>query len=168
MTDCTPPFLSPSGYYRKGSPPLEHCSQIGKEYLEEIKIAKDEEFTYNVFWEKDDKKVNLRSYYVKIKNSGMITVLLLSSIQALLGIVKEGRQPKTAIYKLYGFTKGGTDIIDLRMGYYSSKLKFPRWTVTTLLYLLDTCRINTSTIIAMNAGRNPRSQDAFQLGLSMG
>ena len=99
----------------------------------------------------------------------MRNVLLLSTMQPPLGSMKEGRQPKPAIYKLYYFTKGGTDVIDQRMVYYTSKPKAPRWSVTALSYVLDTCRVNASTInAAMNAGRNPRSQDAFQLGLSMG
>ena len=37
--------------------------------------------------------------------------------------------------------------------------------MTYLSYVLDTCRVNASTInAAMNAGRNPRSQSAFQFG----
>ena len=125
-----------------------------------IKSISGEEFTYNVSWEQQEKKLNLHSYLVKTKSCGMSNVLVLSTMQPLLGTVKEGRQPKPALYKLYDFTKGGTDIIDQRMGYYSCKPKSPRWTITALSYMLDTCRVNASTVLAMNDGRNPREQDA--------
>ena len=66
----------------------------------EIKSISGEEFTYNVFWEQQKKKLNLHSYLVKTKSSGMRNVLVLSTMQPRLGTVKEGRQPKPALYKL--------------------------------------------------------------------
>ena len=97
----------------------------------------------------------------------MRNVLMLSTIQPLLGTVKEGRQPKPALYKLYDYTKGGTDVIDQRMGFYCCKSKSPKWTITALSYVLDTCRVNASTLLAMNFGQSPRAQDSFQFGWNL-
>ena len=52
---------------------------------------------------------------------------MLSSVQPLLGVTKDDNKFKPAIYKLYDFTKGGTDIVDQRVGFYSCKSKSPKW-----------------------------------------
>ena len=60
------------------------------------------------------------------------------------------------------FTKGGTDIIDQRMGFYSTKTKSRRWTMTGFSYVLDMARVNASTIFAMNKGVDPPTKlDSF-------
>ena len=74
-------------------------------------------------------------YLVKIKSSGTRNVLLLSTMNPLLDTVKEGRQPKPAICKLYDFTKAGTDNIDQRIGYYTYTPKSPRWKMTARSYM---------------------------------
>ena len=86
----------------------------------------------------------------------------------LLCIVKVGRQPKPAIYKLYDFAKGSTDVIGQRIGNYTRKPK-SRWEkFSAMAYVLDTCRVNASLVAAMSAGKNPRAQDAFQFGWELG
>lgn len=45
----------------------------------------------------------------------------------LLGVTKDNKKTKPATYKLYDFTKGGTDIVAQRAGFYSCKMKTPRW-----------------------------------------
>ena len=44
----------------------------------------------------------------------------------ILGTAKNNLRLKPAIYKLYDYTKGGTDIIDQRLNFYSSKAKSRR------------------------------------------
>ena len=52
---------------------------------------------------------------------------------------------KPAIFKLYNYTKTGTDLMDQRMGRrkYSTKAKSNKWTMVGFYYLLDTARINS-------------------------
>ena len=71
------------------------------------------------FLEYDEKDLVLSSYCVQISN-GKKNVLMLTTKQPLLGITKDEKK-KPALYKLYDFTKGGTDVIDYRMGKYSTK-----------------------------------------------
>ena len=63
------------------------------------------------------KNLVLHSYVVKNKSSGLRNVLMLSSVQPLLGVTKDDNKFKPAIYKHYDFTKGGTDIVDQRVGF---------------------------------------------------
>lgn len=51
---------------------------------------------------------------------------VLSTMQPLMGVTKEDDKKKPAIYKLYDFTKGGTDIIDQRIGFYTCRVISPQ------------------------------------------
>ncbi|XP_020896597.1 piggyBac transposable element-derived protein 3 [Exaiptasia diaphana] len=113
------------------------------------KVEEREEFSYNVLWEVPDKKLVLHSYVVKNKSSGPRNVLMLSTVQPLLGVTKDDKKFKPAIFKLYDFTKGGTDIVDQRVGFYSCKSKSPRWTMIAFFFLLDTCRVNSCTAFCL-------------------
>ena len=66
--------------------------------------------------------------------------------------------------KLYDYTKSGTVIIDQRMEFYSCKPKSPKWTITALSYVLDTCQVNATTVLAVNVDGSPRVQDSFLFG----
>ena len=37
----------------------------------------------------------------------------------------------------------------------------------THAYLLDTCRVNSAAVLALNKGKDPRKQDAFEHGISL-
>ena len=81
----------------------------------------------------------LSSYVVKTCK-GAKNILLLSTVQPLKGVTKDDSKTKPAVYKLYDFTKGGMDIIDQRMGAYTSKIKSLQWTMVALAYILDMAR----------------------------
>ena len=66
-----------------------------------------------VYW-CDDNHIVMSSYVVKTKSSGEKNLLLLSTTRPLLGITKDDGKKKPALYKLYDFTKGGTDECDQR------------------------------------------------------
>ena len=86
----------------------------------EIKnVAERERFSYQCFWESSENKLVLHSYVVPTKSSGKRNVLLLSTVQPILGVTKDDGKKKPAIYKLYDFTKGGTDVMDHRIGAYT-------------------------------------------------
>ena len=50
-----------------------------------------EEFSYKVLWEVPNKKLVLHSYVVKNKSSGLRNVLMLSTVQPLLGVTKDDK-----------------------------------------------------------------------------
>ena len=127
----------------------------------EIKdIADREPLSYEYFREENEKKLVLNSWVTRTKTSGFKNVLLLSTVSPLLGVTKDDNKKKPAIYKLYDFTKGGTDIVDQRIGLYTCRTKSRRWTMSAFSYILDTCRVHAATVYALNHGKDPRKIDA--------
>ena len=123
-----------------------------------------EEFGYRVLWEKSDHKMSQHSYAVKTKSKGSKNVLVLSTMPPILGTTKDDGKSKPAIIKFYDFSKGGTDIIDQRMGFYSVSTKSRRWTMTGFSYILDTARVNAQSIYCANKNKNVRQSNSFELG----
>ena len=63
--------------------------------------------------------MTLYFYLVKTKGTGLRNVLLLSTLPLILGtITTNDIKRKLYSYKLYDFTKGGTDVMDQRIGEY--------------------------------------------------
>ena len=123
-----------------------------------------DEFSYQVLWEKDNQNITLHSYVVRTKSTGPRNVLVMSTMKPILGTTTDDRKKKPAIMKLYDFTKGGTDIVDQRAQSYTTKAQTNRWTVVAFYFLLDTCRVNASTVFAMNTGEDPRAIDSYEFG----
>ena len=94
--------------------------------------------------------MSLHSYVVKRKSTGKRNVLLFSTVEPLLAVTRDDGKKTPQIYKVYDFTKGGTDIIDQRGQYYICKVKYNRWTIAVFSYILDNSRINASTVLALN------------------
>ena len=140
---------------RKGIP-MELKSTSGSQLL-----------SYECFWENENKKLVLHSYVVKTNSTGLRNVLFLSSMQPLLGTTKDDGKKKPAIYKLYDFTKGGTDVMDQRMATFNCKTKSNRWTIAAFVYMLDICRVNAATVLAMNRGSNPRKVNSYDFGMDL-
>ena len=94
---------------------MEQCNinQVG--ILPELKTI-DNRVSYELFWEENGKR-NLSSYVVKT-SSGKKNVIVLSTVEPIQGVSKDGN-----IYKLYDFTNGGTDNVDQKMGSYTCKAK---------------------------------------------
>ena len=84
-------------------------------------------------------------------------MLLLSTEQPILCVSKNLKR-KPSINKLYDYTKSGTDIVDQRMGTYAllSVAAFAP-------HVLDTCRVNASTITGLNKGHDFRKQKIIRL-----
>ena len=111
--------------------------------LASIKDTKDrEDPSSEIYWEEEGVR-NISSYVVK--SSGKKNVLLLSTLDPILGVTKDDEKQKPALYKLYDFTKGGTDIVDQKMGTYTVKSKSRKWTMVAFSYLLDTIRVSSRT-----------------------
>ena len=63
---------------------------------------------------------HMLSKHLKVKKN----IILLFTAPPNLGITKDDGKSKLGIYRLYDFTKGGTDIIDQRMWFYTCKPKY--------------------------------------------
>ena len=122
--------------------------------------------SYEVLWD-DSGKLVLNSYVVNTKSTGKRNVMVLTTVKPILGTSKHDPKLKPAIYKQYDYTKGGTDIINQRMSFYSCKAKSRRWTMTGLAYILDTCRGNTFRFLNLNLSKNPRKENSFDFGMSL-
>ena len=134
----------------------------------EIKeLANREPLTYECFWEAEENKLSLHSYVVNTKSSGKRNVLLLSTMQPILGTTKDDGKQKPAIYKLYDYTKGGTEVVDQRMASYTCKAKSKRWTLPAFSYILDVSRINAATVMSLNKGNDPRQIDSYDFGMDL-
>ena len=72
-----------------------------------------------------------------------------------------------ALYKLYDFTKGGTDIVDQRMGFYTCKFKSSKWSLVAFSYVVDMARVNSSTLFALNGNKDPLKQSSFEFGMDI-
>ena len=120
--------------------------------------------SYEVYW-KDDGKCNISSYVVKT-SKGKKNVLLLSTVEPLLGVTKDDKR-KPGLYKVYDFTKGGTDIIDQKMGSYTTKSKTRKWPKVAFAYLVDTIRVNASTVYALANKMDPKKVASFDFGVKL-
>ena len=88
-------------------------------------------------------------------------------MQPLLGTTKDDEKKKPDIYKLYDFTKGGTDVMDQRIATFSCKTKSNRWTIAVFAYFLDICLVNAATVLAMNRGFDPRKVNSYNFGMDL-
>ena len=87
-------------------------------------VENKEELSSGIFWEVGGAK-RFVSYTVKT-SKGKKNVIMLTTAERLLGVTMDGNKSKPALIKLYDFTKGGTDIVDQKMGFYSTKTKSRR------------------------------------------
>ena len=132
----------------------------------EIKDFKHREpLSTEIYWQENG-PLSLSSYVVKT-STGKKNVLMLSTLNPILGTTKDDNREKPALYKLYDFTKGGTDIVDQRMGFHTAKTKSRKWTMVVFAYMLDTARVNSSTIYALNKRLDPIKQKSFEYGFDV-
>ena len=88
-------------------------------------------------------------------------------MEPILGVTKDDQKFKPQMHKLYDFTKVGTDIIDQKMGAYTTKSKSLKWSRVAFSYLLDTIRVNSSTLIELNKNHDPKLANSFNLGFEL-
>ena len=98
------------------------------------------------------------SKHLKVKKN----VILLSTAPPILGITKDGGKSKLGMYKVYDFTKGGTGIIDQRMGFYTCKPKSRKLTIIVFSYVIDMARVYSSTTFPVQKKYDPCKQDSFE------
>ena len=96
-------------------------------------------------FEKEKKDSCLTSYTVQSKSKSRKKISCPSNIKTSPLFPKNKQQ----IYKVYDFTKDGTDILAQLYDYYNSRAKSLRWVMIALHYMLDTARINYKPVWGM-------------------
>lgn len=133
---------------------------------DEMKNFKDREpLSSEIYWQKDG-PLSMSSYVVKTTSTKK-NVLMLSTLKPTLVTTKDDKRKKLGLYKLYDFTKGGTDIVDQRMGFHTTKTKSRKWTHVMFAYMMDTARVNSSTIFAMNESTDPKKLKSFEYAFDL-
>ena len=84
-------------------------------------LSSRELLSNDVYWEENGKTI-LGSYVVKTYK-GKKNFLMLSTMEPMLRVTKDDQKLKPQMYKLYDFTKGGTDIIDKKWGHITRSQK---------------------------------------------
>ena len=138
-----------------------------KGLTKDITDTKNREENSSVVWHENSKdKIQLISYVVNTKSKGKKNIVVLSTVPnlATLGQTKDDHKEKPAAIKVYDFSKGGTDIMDQRMGSFTTSTKSNRWPLKMLSYLLDVSRVNAQTVSSLNSSQDPRTTDSFRFG----
>ena len=102
-------------------------------------------------------------HFEKVKKN----VLLLTTMRPLHKKTKDDRKEKPAIYKLYDFTKAGTDIVDQMNDCYTTRAKTLRWSTLGFYYMLDTIRVNSKSLWCIKHGKDPKKANTFDVGLDL-
>ena len=84
--------------------------------------------------------------------------------------MRNGDKNKAALYKLYDFTKGDTDIeggIDQTMGFDTCKFKSCKWSMVAFSYIVDMTCVNSPTLFALNGSKNHLQQSSLEFGTDL-
>ena len=127
-------------------------------------VANRDVNSYLLYW-RSDGLCNISSYTPKTAK-GKKNVMVVSTVEPLMGVTKDDKT-KPAVIKLYDFTKGGTDIVDQKMGAYTTKSKSRKWSKVVFFYLLDTIRVNASTVFALATKKSPTKINSFDFGVEL-
>lgn len=86
---------------------------------------------------------------------------MLPIIKPLRGLMTNDDKQKPALYKIYGFTRGGTVAVDQKIQFYSVKTKIRKWTVIVFSYLIHTINLNCVILFAINKQLDPKKFKVF-------
>ena len=109
-------------------------------------------FSKTCHFEKGKKDLCLTSYTVKTKSKGKKNVEILSTTRPLHYCTKDDQKSKPQIFKFYGFTKRGTDIVDQINDYFTTRAKSSRWVIIVLYYMLENTQVNAKSIWYIKEG----------------
>ena len=84
---------------------------------------------------------------------------MLSAMQPVLETPKVDARKKIAIYKVYDYLKGNTDMVDQQTKFYTSKAKSRRRAMTGFGYMQDVAPFNKTL--------EPRSQISFEFEMTL-
>ena len=95
-------------------------------------------------------------------SKGKKIILILSNYPDLLimGITTDDQISKTALNKVYDFTKICIDVADQCVEKYTTSTKMLRWMRKLWLYMLDVSGTKSQTILALNKCGNPHKYNS--------
>ena len=121
-----------------------------------------EEFSTTCHFEAENGDLCLMSYTVKSKSKGIKNVLMLTTLRPLNGKTKDDRKQKPTLLKLYDFAKGGTDIVDQLIDFYTTIAASRRWDIIAFYYILDTVPVNSETVWCLSQNQEPQKCNTHQ------
>lgn len=128
---------------------------LGNEYSKKLsQCLQDRINCTNFIGKKTNGKLCLNSFVAHTRSHCLKNILLINTVPPIMGIIIDDTQKTSAIYKLYDFTKEGTDVIDQRINFYSVNTKWRRWPVNTF----------SQTVYSLNSGKHPRNLNSFTYG----
>ena len=83
------------------------------------------------------------------KKSGKRNVIVLTTMHDKVKVTNDWRK-KLHVHVMYDHTKIGVDIVDLLSTNHSIIIKWKRWPLNALAFVLGTCRTNAKTILGDN------------------
>ena len=69
---------------------------------------------------------------------------------------KDHKKEKPAMYRLYDFTKRGTDIVDQMNDCYITRAETLRWSTLGFYYMLDTIHVSSKSLWCIKNGKDPK------------
>ena len=137
--------------------------------IEVKNVAERERFSCQCIWETWENKLVLHSYVFTTKSSGQRNVLLLSTVELILGVTTDDGKKKPTICKLCDLTKAGMDVMEHRIGayvYLQSQIKSLDF-LTAFCCILNVYRINATTVFAFNKKIDLCKQDLYDFGMNL-
>ena len=123
---------------------------IPKELLD----VKDREVhSKTMHYELTEKDLALCTYTTLPKSGSKKNVVVLTTCRPLRGQTKDDKA-KPSVYKLYDFTKVGTDIMDQKVEKFSAKFHTRTWGKVIVSFILDTSRVNAITCHCLATGKD--------------
>ena len=136
--------------------------QLNKKGIsDELKETKTRELlSAEIYWD-ENSPLSIPSYVVKTSKCKKKCNLVIYRSSDFRHHKRCSEKQIRGIHKMYDFTKGGTDIIDQRMGFYTYKPKSRKWTTTVFSYVIDKACVTSSTTFALQKKNDPCQQDSF-------
>ena len=138
--------------------------------IEVENVAERQRFSCQCFWESSENRLVLHSYVFPTKSSGQRKVLLLSTVELILGVTIDDGKKKPAICKLLWYKI----LLKLtRMWWnielvprYTCKVKSNPRTLTAFCCILNVHRVNPGTALAFNKKIDLCKQDSYDFGMN--
>ena len=115
----------------------------GKDIPHDVNKIQHREIQSTEFLWHEEHDLVLRSYIVSSSAINRKNVVLLSTDKPIFGTTMDDDKHKAVLYLLFDFAKGGTDIVDQKMGFYNYKFKSRKWLMVAFSYMVHMVRVNS-------------------------